>query len=280
MQMTESQKRMFEELDSKDIFEQAKSYAYQYLKDSEDMPVFPSKVSLEKLQAFEESMPAKGSEAQEIISLLYKYGSENTIASTRGRYFGFVTGGAIPVSLAVKWLTDVWDQCGGLYLISPINAAIESICEKWLVDLFDLPENTVAGFVSGTSMANLCGLAAARFRILKNLGWDINEQGLNGAPQVKVYCHDQSHACITKALAILGFGTSNITILKSDEEGKLMDDGVPELDNSSILVLQAGNVNTGAIDQFDPYLQKGTQGRCMGAHRWCIRLMGCMCSID
>ncbi len=238
-------------MEDKSIFEQARSYAYEYIDAIPDMQVFPSTENIKNLQAFDEPLNEKSSTGMEVLDMLNKWGSPATIAQIGGRYFGFVNGGAVPASLGVKWLADVWDQCGGLYLTSPINSKLEQVCEKWMVELMGLPEGTVAGFVSGTSMANLCGLAAARFRILKNAGWDVNTNGLYGAPPVRIVAHEQIHASIKKTLSMLGFGIQNVEWVPSDEQGRAIANKIPELDSSCLLILQAGNVNTGGFDDFD-----------------------------
>ncbi|WP_219009950.1 pyridoxal phosphate-dependent decarboxylase family protein [Aquimarina litoralis] len=245
------QQQMRTELSKKKIFDQARSFAYEYIDGIEHMDVFPSKENIERLKTFDEPLSDKSSSAEEIIDQLHEFGSKATIAQLGGRYFGFVNGGAVPVALGVKWLSDVWDQCGGLYLTSPINSKLEQVCEQWLKTVFNLPMETVAGFVSGTSMANLSGLVAARFRLFKNLGWDINVKGINGAPEIKIFAHEQVHASIKKTLAMLGFGIENIHWIPSDTHGKLRLDRLPELDHRSLLILQAGNVNTGSFDDFD-----------------------------
>lgn len=175
------QDKMLQELKSKELFKQAQKYSFAYIDEVESMDVYPSKANIDQLDKFEETLQEESISAEKVIEMLNDIGGPGTIAQTEGRYFGFVNGGAIPVSLGVKWLSDVWDQYGGLFLTSPVNAKLESVCESWMIDVLNLPQKAVAGFVSGTSMANLCGLAAARFRVLKNVGWDFNKQGLNGA---------------------------------------------------------------------------------------------------
>lgn len=256
------QKNMFKELEDKSIFEQAKSYAYDYADQVDKMPVFPTKDSLELMRHFEEPLTENGIAAADILKQLNDFGSPNTIAQTGGRYFGFVNGNVLPVSLAVKWLTDFWDQCAGLYLASPINAKLESVCEAWLKELFGLPESTVAGFVSGTTMANLSALAAARYRLLMNMGWDVNEKGLNGAPQIRIIAHEDVHASIKGTLRILGFGLNNIEWFGADVQGRLDPDQMPELDASCLVLTQAGNVNSGAYDPFEIVCEKA---RAVGA---------------
>lgn len=248
------QKNMFGELKDKKIFDLARTYAFSYADNIDKMEVYPSDENLKNLAIFDESIPESSTPAESIISQLNKFGSPATTAQTGGRYFGFVSGGAIPVSVAVKWLADFWDQNGGLYLTSPINAKLEMICEQWLKELFNLPEETVAGFVSGTSTANFCGIVAARFRLLKNLGWDVNEKGLNGAPPIRIVTHLQIHSAIKKALALAGFGKENIEWVEADNQGRMVLEKMPTLDNRTLLILQAGNANTGSFDHFEKIL--------------------------
>lgn len=250
---------MLAELKDKELFNQARSYAFDYIDNIEKMDVFPSDQSLEKLKSFDEPLSEESNSAEKVLEQLHLMGGPNTIAQIGGRYFGFVNGNAIPASLGVKWLSDVWDQCGGLYLISPINAKLEAVCENWLKEIFKLPTETVAGFVSGTSMANLCSIAAARYQILKNLDWDVNENGLNGAPAIRILAHKQVHASIKKTLTLLGFGLNTIEWLESDDQGRLDVVQLPELDKTCILILQAGNANTGAFDNFDLLCDKAQE---------------------
>lgn len=231
--------------------EQAKNYAYQYLDQIDQMDAFPQKEALAGLANFEEALPFAGDSAKAIIDLLHQYGSPATNAQVGGRYFGFVNGGTVPAALGAKWLADTWDQNGGLFFTSPINAKLEQVCEQWLKDLFGLPAETVAGFVSGTSMANLSALCAARYQLLRNLGWDINQNGLAGAPPIRILAHRQVHSSIKKTLVMLGYGYNNIEWLPADDQGRLVESALPELDNSCLLLLQAGNVNTGAFDPFE-----------------------------
>jgi len=248
------QKQMFEELRDKKIFDLARTYAYDYADNIENMDVFPSEENHQKLSVFDEALPENSTSAESVITLLNEFGSPNTVAQTGGRYFGFVNGGAVPASIAAKWLADFWDQNAGLYIISPISGKLEMVCEQWLKEIFNLPESTVAGFVSGTSTANFCAIVAARFRLLKNLGWDVNEKGLNGAPKIRIVTHLQIHSAIKKALALAGFGKENIEWIEADHQGRMVVEKLPELDNRTLLILQAGNANTGSFDQFEKIL--------------------------
>ena len=161
-------KKMQTERSAKEIFEQATKYAFDYSDNVERRSVFPSEKAIEDLSLFDEDMPNFNGDASQILEQLHTIGSPASVAQTGGRYFGFVTGGALPVALATKWLTDFWDQNSGLYLMSPITSVLENVTQRWLRGLFGLPNNVVASFLSGTSMAIFCGLAAARHRIYSN----------------------------------------------------------------------------------------------------------------
>ena len=236
---------------NKELFEEAKKYAYDYLDNIKNMDVFPSKQSLELLNRFSESMPENSCPPMEIIRFLHEAGSKNTVAQTGGKYFGFVNGSLTPVALAAKWLSDVWDQNSALYVISPVAAKLEELCEKWIVELLALPENTAAGFVSGSSTAIICALAAARNNILSRQGWDTAEKGLFGAPPVRVLIGEHAHSSVWKALSLLGFGKGNAEIVPADDQGRMRLDALPALDSNTLLILQAGNVNGGAFDPID-----------------------------
>src|SRR5678816_4033540 len=143
-----------------------------------------------------------------------------------------------------------------MYIISPIAAKLENVVEQWLKSIFNLPPQTVAGFVSGTSTANLCGLAAARFRLLKNQGWDINKKGFLNAPPIRVIAGKEAHSTVIKTIGLLGFGHDNIEFIDTDEQGRIKTDLIPELDNRTLLILAAGNVNSGSFDNFSEICQK------------------------
>jgi len=243
--------RMHDSNRSKHLLQLAQEFAYDYLDILQSKEVFPQSKNLELLKNFEEELPIETASPETILEKLHQFGSPNTVSQSGGRYFGFVNGSSIPVAMATKWLSAAWDQNGGLYYTSPINAKLEDICERWLVDLFDLPKETVAGFVSGTSMANFSALCAARFQLLKNLGWDVNEQGLNGAPAIRIVAHKQVHSSIKKTLALLGYGKKNIEWVESDKQGRVVVDKLPPLDATCLVLLQAGNANTGSFDNFD-----------------------------
>ncbi len=242
---------MLQELEDKSIFLQAQKYAFDYIDKVGEMDVFPSEQNLQLLKHFDEPMPETSTPSKDILEELHTFGSPTTVAQTGSRYFGFVNGNSVPAVLAVKWLADVWDQNGGLYFTSPINSKLEEVCQQWLREIFNLPKETIAAFVSGTSMANLCGVATARYQLLHNMGWNIYEKGLYGAPRIRIIAHTQVHSSIKKTLGMLGFGRQNVEWIPSDNQGRLILEELPKLDSTCLVLLQAGNANTGSFDHFD-----------------------------
>ncbi len=244
-----------EALDMK-LFEQVKDYAVEYMNNIPDQPVSPDQNSIDGLNVFREPLSVDSGDPYEIIGMLHQYGSSATVAQTGGRYFGFVNGGIIPVSLAAKWLSDTWDQNAALYIMSPVTSVLEEVCEKWLIDLFNFPAETAAGFVGGTSTALLCGLTAGRNRLMEQLGYDVSKKGLFNAPEIRVILGEGAHSSVYKALSILGLGSERAIKIPMDHQGRMSVDAVTKLDSRTLLVLQAGNVNTGSFDNFEVLCQK------------------------
>ncbi|SES90332.1 pyridoxal phosphate-dependent decarboxylase family protein [Oceanicella actignis] len=242
--------RMFAQLEDKGLFRDAAARAFAYLDTIMERRVFPDDAALAGLAAFDAPLPERGAPAEALIELLDRAGSPATVAQLGGRYFGFVNGSALPPALAARWLTDVWDQNPALHVISPVLGRIEATVEAWLAQLLGLPRGTAAGFVSGSSTAIFAGLAAARWRLLGRAGWDVNRKGLAGAPALRVVAGEQAHGTVAKAAQLLGLGLDNVERVPADAEGRIRADLVPELDERTILILQAGNVNSGAFDDF------------------------------
>ena len=251
MKAQEFQDAMLAQVGSAELFEQAKIYACEYMDEIRDRRVFPSARELDGLRSFDEPLPESPGDPREILRLLHQRGSPATVATTGGRYFGFVTGGAIPAALAARWLADAWDQVAALHVLSPVVSRLEAVCERWVVDLLGLPAGTVAGFVSGTSAATMCGLAAGRNELLRLQGWDANANGLFGAPELRVVMTAQAHATVFKALGLLGLGRSRVELVPTDRQGRMIAEKMPELDSRCLVVAQAGNVNSGSFDPLD-----------------------------
>jgi glutamate/tyrosine decarboxylase-like PLP-dependent enzyme len=242
---------MAESVQNKSLLEQAKTYAFDYIDEKDSRTPFPASQDLENLTIFDERIPECSQNGAEILEQLHTFGAPATCASTGGRYFGFVNGNTVPTALAARWMADVWDQNAALYVMSPIASKLEHVVEGWCVDLLGLPDGTAVGLVGGTSVANICALAAARNQILKRQGWDVYVQGLFGAPPIKVVVSEQAHGCVGKALALLGLGSERVIKIPADDQGRICVEKLPALDDSTIIVLQAGHVSTGAFDDFN-----------------------------
>ena len=183
-----------------------------------------------------------------MLAELDDVGSPATVASAAGRYFGFVTGGALPAALAANWLAGAWDQNAGAAVMSPVAAALEDVALRWLTDVLALPSGCAGGFVTGATMANFTALAAARHALLRRAGWDVEAEGLFGAPPIAVVVGDEVHVSVLKALSLLGLGRDRVTRVPTDDEGRMRSDLLPALDDRTVLCVQAGNVNTGSFD--------------------------------
>ena len=245
-------RRLQAERESRSALRLALDFGAEYLDAAPERRVFPDQAALTALDAFDEPLPEHPTPADVVIQGLHRLGSPATTAQGGGRYFGFVNGGLLPAALGARLLADVWDQNAALQVMSPIAAKLEAVCETWLVDLLQLPEGSATGLVSGTSAATLCGLLAGRNTLLRRLGWDVNAQGLFGAPKLRAVLSEGAHVTVRKALAITGIGAAQIETVPADDQGRFDPSRLPPLDESTLLVLQAGNVNSGAFDTFTP----------------------------
>ena len=224
------------------------SRATRYLNDVTHRPVFPSPAAMRDLQRFSVELQDESIDAAKVLAELDTLGSPATVASTGGRYFGFVTGGALPATLAANMLAGAWDQSAGLELSSPINAHLEKVCRDWLVSLLGLPAQTEVGFTTGATMANFTGLAAARHAVLHAHGWDVEAQGLFGAPPITVVVGQEVHVSVLKGLSMLGLGRERVVRVPADSQGRMIATQLPAVEGPTIVCTQAGNVNTGAFD--------------------------------
>ncbi len=224
------------------------SHATDYLARLPDRAVFPQAGDIELLENLGGPLPESPTSPQEVMEKMARYASPATVASAGPRYFGFVVGGVLPAALAANWLAGAWDQNAGAWVMSPAAARLEQVALDWLVDLLGLPPETGAGFVTGATMANFTGLAAARQHLLDRLGWDVTTHGLYGAPEIQVVVGEEVHVSLLKSLSLLGFGSQRVTRVPADDQGRMRPDRLPELDDRTILCLQAGNVNSGAFD--------------------------------
>jgi len=233
---------------AKDLLQDAASRATRYLDDVRQRRVSPSPDALREMQRFAVELQDDSIDAAKVLAELDTLGSPATVACTGGRYFGFVTGGALPAPLAANMLAAAWDQNSGLEVQSPIAAHLERVCRDWMIALLGLPAQTEIGFVTGATMANFTGLAAARHSVLRAQGWDVEAQGLFGAPPLTVVVGDEVHVSLMKGLGMLGLGRERVVRVPVDGQGRLIAARLPAIDGPSIVCLQAGNVNTGAFD--------------------------------
>ncbi|HSU92969.1 MAG TPA: aminotransferase class V-fold PLP-dependent enzyme, partial [Gemmatimonadaceae bacterium] len=233
---------------TRSLLSDAAERAATYLESLPDRSVAPTAEAVAALSQFEQPLPEHPQNPSEVLATLDELGSPGTGASAGGRYFGFVIGATLPAALAANMLATAWDQNCALVVISPTTAKLESIALRWLLDVLHLPPTSAAGFVTGATMANFTCLAAARHALLQRAGWDAESQGLFGAPPLDVIVGDEVHVTALKALAMLGLGRARVTRVPVDSQGRMRADSLPALTDRTILCLQAGNVNTGAID--------------------------------
>jgi glutamate/tyrosine decarboxylase-like PLP-dependent enzyme len=233
------------------LLENAAERARRYVAQIDERRVGPDAEALAGLDGLDVGLNDAGRSAFEVLALLDEAGSPATMASTGGRFFGFVNGGTLPVALGASWLVSAWDQNNALSMMSPTGARLDTIALDWVKEILGLPEQAGGGFVSGATMANATCLATARDALLARVGWDGAGQGLIGAPEIEVFAGAEVHASLRKALGLVGLGRDRLSTLPVDDQGAILATDLPEIGSSSIVCLQAGNVNSGASDPFD-----------------------------
>ena len=233
-----------------------------YLEGVDARPVAPGPEAVAKLSALRGPLPPGPTSAETVLHLLNEYGSPATVANGGGRYFGFVNGGCLPAAMAASWLVNAWDQNAAFQVQSPVATALEETALDWVRELFGLPEGTGGAVVTGATMANFSALAAARHSLLGRAGWDVEADGLFGAPPITAVVGEEVHSSLIKALGMLGLGRNRVVRVPVDGQGRMRADALPHLDGMTILCLQAGNVNTGA---FDPAAAICPAARTLGA---------------
>jgi len=231
-----------------EILGEAAARAHRYLQTIRERCVGVTQEALDRLPALAGTLPAQGQEPKLVLQLLDEIGSPATIASTGGRLFGGVIGGALPATVAAHWLAGAWDQNACLFDFSPVGAYLEDVVLGWLLNLLGLPATSAGAFVTGTQMADVTALAAARHALLHKLGWDVEADGLFDAPPVSVIVGEEVHATMLKALAMLGLGRNRVHIVPADSQGRMKPSAIPQLPGPVIICAQVGNVNTGACD--------------------------------
>jgi glutamate/tyrosine decarboxylase-like PLP-dependent enzyme len=230
------------------LLEDTAQRAISYLDGLGNRRVAPSGEAISRLAALDESLAEGPTPPEEVIQLLDEICSPATMAMAGPRFFGFVIGGSLPASLAANWLAGAWDQNTGLYTPTPGTSQLEQIALNWLLDLFKLPSECGGSFVTGATMANFSALAAARHALLKRAGWNVEADGLFGAPPITVVVGEEAHPTLFKSLGLLGLGRNRVVKVPVDSQGRMRADAMPSLSGPTIVCVQAGNVNTGAFD--------------------------------
>jgi glutamate/tyrosine decarboxylase-like PLP-dependent enzyme len=210
--------------------------------------VAPSAEAVLAVKGFIEEMPDDGTDGRTVLSILDELGSPATVTMAGPRYFGFVIGGSLPVTVATNWLTTAWDQNVGMHEVTPATSILERVAMDWMIDLFGLPTDCAAAFVTGATVANFTALAAARNRVYSDMGWDVEADGLIGAPPVSIIVSEETHPTVFKSLGLLGFGRNRVVRAAVDKQGRIDTSRFPDLNGPTIICTQAGNVNTGAFD--------------------------------
>jgi glutamate/tyrosine decarboxylase-like PLP-dependent enzyme len=246
----------------KELLTDASARAIHYLAGLDQRPVAPAADAVARLTVFDEALPAKATDPADTLRLLDEAGSPATMAMAGPRFFGFVIGGSLPVTLAANWLAGAWDQNSALYRATPGVAIVEQVALRWLLEVLQLPPESGGAFVTGATVANLCALAAARHAVLEKAGWNVEAQGLFGAPPITVVVGAEAHPSVTKSLGILGLGRSRVVKVPVDDQGRMRADQLPALSGPTIICLQAGNVNTGS---FDPLARISERAQAAGA---------------
>lgn len=235
-----------------EILSTAHRLAWQYLNEAEGRHVGGQTTRPALLQALGGPLPAGPSDPVGVLNQLAASADPGIVATIGPRYFGFVTGGALPVTVAAEWLSSAWDQNACLYVLSPAVAVMEDVVAAWLLELLGLPPTAGVGFTTGCHMANFTCLAAARHEVLRRAGWNVETQGLQRAPRVRVLVGDEVHVSAVGALRYLGFGSDELLSVPVDGQGRMRVDALEATlvsgDGPTIVCAQVGNVSTGASD--------------------------------
>jgi glutamate/tyrosine decarboxylase-like PLP-dependent enzyme len=233
------------------LLELAAARARHYLGSIGDRRVGPSRADIAALDQLGGALTKEGRDPVAILDLLDRVGSPATMAVMGRRFFGGVIGGSLPVTVAAHWIADAWDQNACLFELSPVTAYLEEVVLEWLIDLFGLPRKSAGALVVGTQAAHVTALAAARHALLAKAGWDVEQDGLFGAPPITVVVGEEAHATLLKALALVGLGCRRVVTIPVDSQGRMRVDALPKLSGPAIICAQLGNVNSGCCDPLE-----------------------------
>jgi glutamate/tyrosine decarboxylase-like PLP-dependent enzyme len=238
--------------DERELLRRTAEISGDILDGLDERPVFPA-LSLDEIRAaLGGPLPDQPADPLEVVELLAREVDKGVVATAGPRYFGYVTGGALPATVGADWLTTIWDQCAGLGPLGPSVAVVEEITGDWLKDVLGLPQVASFALTTGCQMAHVTGLAAARHAVLEQRGWDVRERGLAGSPPISVVVGRLRHVTVDRALRLLGIGASQLVAVPADSQGRMEPDGLRAAltgaDEPTIVCAQAGEVNTGSFD--------------------------------
>jgi glutamate/tyrosine decarboxylase-like PLP-dependent enzyme len=251
--------RAAQEIAMNELLRDAARRASAYLDGLATRAVAPDPATVARLDLLDIDLPQRGVPDATVIAALDAL-SPATMAMAGPRFFGFVIGGALPVALAANWIAGAWDQNSAYYNATPATARLEQVALRWLVELFGLPRSTGGAFVTGATVANFAALAAARHAVLANAGWNVEADGLFGAPPIHVLVGEEVHPSLVKSLGLLGLGRNRVTRVAVDAEGRMRADALPKFEGPTIVCVQAGNVNSGAIDPIAEICARAREG--------------------
>lgn len=235
----------------KELLEMAADCASHYLQDIQTRSVAPTPEAIAGLARFQQPLPTEPVDPRLVLQTLDEIGSPATMAMAGPRFYGFVIGGALPAALAANWLAGAWDQNSALYKVTPVTAVIEQVALRWLLEVLQLPPESGGAFVTGATVANFTALAAGRHAVLKAAGWNVEAEGLFGAPPITVVVGEEAHPTLFKSLGLLGLGRNRVIRIPVDGQGRMRPDAIPPISAPAIVCVQAGNVNTGAFDPLE-----------------------------
>lgn len=235
--------------------------ATRYLTAIDERRVFPTRGEIAALRAFDIPLQDHPIAPADVVEELDRLASPATTAIAGPRFFGFVNGSGLPAAVAANWLSTAWAQHGGFWVLAPAGTKLEEVALRWTIELLDLPRESAGAFVTGTTVAHVTALAAARSSLLAKVGWDVEADGLFGAPAITVIAGAEAHPTLFKALGIIGLGRDRVVTVPVDAQGRMRGDALPEITGPAIVCVQAGNVNTGAFDPFRDIAARVKQSR-------------------
>src|SRR6202162_3551854 len=230
------------------VLQLAAERARRYVEQVGERRVAPTEKDVAALAKFHERFPVGPSDPREVVQLLDDLGSPATVASTGGRYFGFVIGGVLPAVIGANWLSGAWEPNASLRVMSPVAAELEDVVLGWICEALGLPAECEGGLVTCATTANFTALVAARCALLAKSGWGVTKNGMFAAPPIQVVVGAQVHASMLKALNLAGFGSKRVSLVEADAQGRMRADKLPKLSERAVVCIQAGNVNSGGFD--------------------------------